>query len=150
MSSGPNRVRSVKARRGTNEVMAEFVLIIVSIIASVMVAGFLFGTLAAAGSPAEVMAHSATCSAVDGSEVCSVTLTNIGARAVGTDGICTLTVGGSVQAGQLSNGGIVPASGSLSDVGCRVDDSTVSSGSQVLGTVSLTNGAQIPFVASSS
>jgi hypothetical protein len=140
-------MRILKARRGTNEVFAEFVLIVVSIISSVILGGFLFGTLAVAGTPAEVDAQASSCSAINGSQVCRVTLTNVGARNAATDGVCTLTIAGQARPGSIADGGVIPASGSLSNVSCMVEGPAASSGTSVVGTVSLTNGVEVPFVA---
>jgi hypothetical protein len=140
-------MRVGKARRGLNELVAELALIAVSLIASVILSGFVFGTLTSYVTPAEVAAQASSCSAVNDSEYCRVSLANIGAQSAVTDGVCSLTIGGSTRTGSVVNGGTVPASGSLNDVGCLVIGPTAQPGSFIVGAVSLTNGAEIPFVA---
>ena len=140
-------MRVGKARRGVTELVAELALIAVSLIASVILSGFVFGTLRSYVTPAEVAVQASSCSAVNDSEDCMVSLANIGSQSAVTDGVCSLTIEGLTRTGSVVDGGIVPASGSLNDVSCLVRGSTAQPGSLVVGAVSLTNGAEVPFVA---
>jgi FlaG/FlaF family flagellin (archaellin) len=138
-------IKAGKRRRAVSVIVAELMMLVVVLIVAVILAGFVYGTMAGYIPPAEVAAEATICSSSGGSSVCQFMLTNLGPRTVNTDGLCTMTVGGSRVAGVLQNGGAVPPNGSLNSVECLVSGGQVVSGSTVGGTISLSNGAQVYY-----
>lgn len=132
-----------------NALVAEFVLIVVTLIAAIVVGGFVFGLFGSYVPPAEVAAQVSSCSSSGTAEVCQVTLANMGPRNVETTG-CSLALHGSNLPGSITNGGTVPASGLLSGVGCVVQGASAPAGSRLVGSIGLTNGATIFFTTVSS
>jgi hypothetical protein len=134
--------RLLKARKriGLSEVIVTLFLIVVVIVSSVMVAGFLFGIMGTYAASPEVAASVTSCSPSVSGEVCTIHLTNIGASNVATTGSC---YEGSKQ-GLVASGGTVPAGGALT-VSCSVAGVKVSSGDLVVGSVALGNGAPVYF-----
>jgi FlaG/FlaF family flagellin (archaellin) len=133
-------------RKGLSAVIVELLLIVIALVTTAVLGGFVFGTLNFYYGPAELAAQVASCSASNNSEVCQVTLTNIGANPASTLG-CTMNVNGSRVQGIMTNGGVVPASGSLGNVGCTAHGSTVPSGTRVVGWISFTGGFSAYFTA---
>ena len=147
-ATSPMRLDSIKAgkrRRAVSVIVAELMMVAVVLIVAVILAGFVYGTMAGYIPPAEVAAQATLCSSSSGSSVCQFILTNLGPRTVNTDGLCTMTVGGSSVAGVLQNGGTVPPNGSLNSAECVVSGGQAVSGSTVGGTISLSNGAQVYY-----
>ena len=140
---------SLRSRNATTPILAEVVLIFVALITSAILGGFVFGTFTTLVPPAEVSAQVSSCSATAGSEFCQLTLVNIGVHATSTSS-CAISINGSKLLGTISNGGVVPASGTLNNVGCSVQGTVAPSGVQVGGTVTLTNGGSVYFTAISS
>ncbi len=132
-----------------NPLVAEFVLVVVALISATVVGGFVFGLFGSYVPPAEVAAQVSSCSWTGTAEVCQVTLANVGPRNVETTG-CSLSLEGSNLAGTITNGGTVPASGSLSEVSCAVQGASAPAGSRLVGSIGLTNGATVFFTSVSS
>ena len=141
------RLRTGKKRSGVSPVVAELCLIAVLLISVVILSGFLFDTFSMYVTPAEVAAQATLCSASGGMETCQFVLANLGTRVVGTDGSCSMTLGGSYVKGTIQNGGIVPAGGSLTGASCIVSGSVASVGARIAGTIALTDGATVYFTA---
>ena len=136
---------SQRRRRGVSSLVAEITLIAVVLIVTVIFASFTFGIFSLYYSPAEVAAEGASCSTGGNSTMCQVTLTNVGAQDTSTTGSCSLDAG-TVVTGYIVGGGIVPAGGSLANVQCITLGLNLTSGSQVDGTLALTNGGTTFFV----
>ena len=134
-----------KRRRGMSAIIVTFVLIVVTLITSVMVASFTFGLISSYIPPAEVTVQGATCSATGNTTTCQLILTNEGAKNTATSGTCSLD---GTTAGSVVGGGTVPAGGSLDGVECVAHNSPITPGSNVKGELSLTNGAILPFIGS--
>jgi len=131
-------------RSGITPIIVEFMLIAIVLIACVMLAGFTFGLFSSYVTPAEVAVESAICSTAGNTTTCQLTLTNVGARDTSTTGTCSMSAGAD-ENGSVVGGGTVPAGGSLSGVEC-VAHGYLSTGSQVSGALSLTNGGIAFFV----
>jgi hypothetical protein len=142
-----NRRRTGKKRSGVSPVVAELCLIAVLLISVVVLSGFLFDTFSVYVAPAEVAVQATLCSASGNSEICQLVLANLGTGVVGTDGACSLTVGGAYVKGTIQNGGVVPAGGSLNGVSCIVSGAIASAGARIAGTIALTDGAVVFFTA---
>jgi len=134
-------------RRGVSSLVAEIALIAVLLIATVIFASFTFGLFSLYYSPPEVAAEGTSCSAAGNSTTCQLTLTNIGTQDTSTTGSCSLNVGTAIS-GQVVNGGVVPAGGSLTNVKCVAHGVEPSPGSQVTGVLSLANGGVAFFIGS--
>jgi FlaG/FlaF family flagellin (archaellin) len=134
-------------RRGVSPIVAEVTLIAVLLIATIMLASFTFGVFSFYYSPAEVAADGASCSSGGNSTTCQLTLTNMGAKDTSTTGSCSLDEGTDVT-GYVTDGGVVPAGGSLTNVHCVALGVILHSGSLVEGALSLTNGGTAFFFGS--
>jgi len=136
-----------RRRSGVSSLVAEIALIAVLLIATVIMASFTFGLFSLYYSPPEVAAQGATCSTAGNSTTCQLILINTGIRDTSTTGSCSLDMGTGVS-GHVLNGGVVPAGGSLTNVQCVAHGIDPYPGSQVTGTLLLTNGATAFFVGS--
>ena len=130
--------------------VAEICLIGVLLVSAVLISGVIYGAFSFYYSPPQVAVEATTCSSAGGSEICQFVLMNLGARMVGTDGACSITLGGSFVQGTIMNGGTVPANGALDGVSCVVQGSTANAGSRLAGSIALTNGALAYFTAMAS
>lgn len=137
--------RAGKKRRGMTAIIVEFVLVVVSLMASVMLGGFVFGAISIYVPPAEVAAQVTGCITTRNVTGCSLTLVNQGSKNVSTDGTCSLSVAGGETSGNVTNGGVVPAGGSLQGVQCQVHSSPLPAGGRVSGSLALNNGASVFF-----
>lgn len=133
-----------KKRKAVSPVLATIILIAITLVAAIAVAGFLFGLMGTFTNIALVAAGTVSCSGSP--EVCMVSLTNSGSGNVSITGDCTLTFAGTtytstavVQSGNLS-------AGSSAVVSCTVPGSAHAiPGNQVVGWVNLRNGASVLF-----
>jgi len=126
-------------------IVVEFVLIIVSLISCVILGGFAFGTITIYVPPAMVAAQVASCSYAGNATDCKLILVNQGTKNVSTEGTCALSVPGAGGNGTVTNGGVVPAGGSLQGVTCAVHSSPLSPGMRVSGSLPLTDGGSVFF-----
>jgi flagellin-like protein len=136
-------------RKAISPVLATVILIAITLIAAIAIAGFVFGLFGSFTSSAQVSAHVSKCTAGTGTTAnnnqCTVVLTNTGTSNVAV-------VGGSEQIGGVAVScnaaptGTIPASGSL-QVTCLQAVATAAQtvGSQAIGSFSLSNGASVPF-----
>ena len=121
-------------------------LIAITLIASIAVAGFVFGLFGTFISTALVSAGSVSCSGTP--EVCVIPLQNSGSANTALSGVCTLAFGGGsyVSTATLLSGSL--NAGSTATISCTTPGSLhANSGSQVVGSVSLGNGAYVLFAA---
>jgi len=133
-------------RAGLSAIVVEFVLVVISLIACIVLGGFTFGTIQIYVPPAEVAAQASSCSAAGNHSFgCMLTLNNQGSRNVATDGICSLNVSGGPVNGTISDGGTVPAGGALTGVQCIADVAGPTSGALVTGSISLNDGGMAYF-----
>ena len=130
----------VRRRRGVASVIVELFLVVASLVASLALSGFLFGTLGYFSHPAEVAASTASCVSTGANETCSVELVNVGSGDTTTSTVCTL----GNASGQVTSAGVIPAGGSR-EVRCKVIGVATSSGAIVSGTIPLANGGTVYF-----
>ena len=135
------------SRRAVSAVVAEVTLIAVTLISCMILSGIFFGSLSYYFPPAEVAAQSSSCSALNGNEVCQLTLQNQSPQSVSTSSQCAMNVQGSKLTGTVANGGVVPGSGTLSGVQCVVTGASAPPGAQITGTLPLMNYASVIFTA---
>jgi flagellin-like protein len=140
-----------KNRKAISPVLATVILIAITLIAAIAIAGFVFGLFGSFTSSAQVSAQVTSCIAGPAASsannnVCTVVLTNTGTSNVAV-------TGGSVQiagTAHTCNGALalntIAASSSAQFVCLQLaatPGQTV--GSQAIGTVTLSNGASVPF-----
>ena len=135
------RRRLQGSRRAVSPVLAELLLIVVSVITGLLVGSFGFQLIGTAAHPAEVSAQLNSCAPSGSNVTCSLTLANVGGSNVDTTSLCAVGSSG----GNLVSGGTVPAGGTL-QVDCSVAGmSAAHLGVLVTGWIALTNGADVFF-----
>jgi flagellin-like protein len=141
-----------KQRRAVSPVLATVILIAITLIAAVAIAGFVFGLFGSFTSTAQVSITSVSCSALN--KLCNLTLTNSGTASTysGTSG--TITFGGQTvtmtcgtsPGGTFTTTTVLISAGGSSQITCLFSPTqTPQAGQQFVGTVSLANGGQVQF-----
>jgi flagellin-like protein len=140
-----------KQRRAVSPVLATVILIAITLIAAVAIAGFVFGLFGAFTSTAQVSITSVSCRT---NGLCTLTLTNSGTASTysGTSGTITfggktvtMTCGTTTSASPVSPTSVLIAAGGSNQISCSFDASSAQAGQQFVGTVSLANGGQVQF-----
>jgi len=133
-------------RKGISPVLATVVLVAITLVAATAIAGFIFGLMGTFTSTAQVAAGPSSCSGTP--EVCTISLQNTGSANVGITGVCNVRFGGN---NFLSTAAILSGNlnaGNTASIGCTTPGSAhATSGTQIVGSVSLGNGAYVQFVA---
>ena len=137
--------RARRRRKAISPVLATIMLVAITLIASIAVAGFVFGLMGSFVATAEVSVTYVTCSGTP--ESCVIALTNSGSGSTSVTGVCSLTFGGqsylgsaTLVSGSLSGGNVAQVSCVSGTLG-----SHAVSGSQVTGYVTIGNGANALF-----
>ncbi len=125
------------SRRGVSPVLAELLLVFVSLIAGVAVGAFAFELIGASAQPAEVAARVDSCTQGG----CVLTLTNVGTTNTEPTASCGI---GSI-AGILNSTRPIPSGGALTVECSTGGGGGLASGSLVTGWVALSNGARVYF-----
>jgi len=151
------RINSQRRRRAISPVLATVILIAITLIAAIAIAGFVFGLFGTFTSTARVQASVTNCSlsTVANQEDCTLILTNTGNAATSTTTACSLTFKGATYSGFVSVAGNAVAGASIAvPVGsttahCTSSGAPASAGAgvQVTGSVILTNGGNALFSA---
>ena len=141
------RISSSKHRKAISPVLATVILIAITLIAAIAIAGFVFGLFGSFTSSAQVSAQVISCVSANGANTshafCTVRLTNIGtSNAVAN--ACSLQIAGVSQAGTLGGTKAVPAGG-LAILHCTGSTVGNTAGATALGSFSMSNGASVPF-----
>lgn len=146
------QITNVKGRKAISPVIATVILIAITLIAAIAIAGFVFGLFGSFTSSAQVTA-TATCVVSAGSGTCTVNLSNTGTANTNVLS-ATITYAGSTQGLTPAAGGSCPlATGSVfpapvtAGTTCSVKFAAVTTpapttGSQFIITLSLANSAQ--------
>ena len=135
-------------RRGTRKaispVLATVLLISITLIASVAIAGFVFGLFGTFTSTAQVSAGTVSCSGTP--EVCVVPLQNTGSGNTAIIGLCNLAFAGGPYVGTaVMTSGSLQAGGSAV-ISCTAPGSShAAAGSEITGSITLGNGAYVLF-----
>jgi flagellin-like protein len=125
-------------------VLATIMLIAITLIASMAVAGFIFGLFGTFTSTALVSAGTVTCSGTP--EVCTVPLQNTGSGNVAITGVCNLEFSGGSYVGTAALvSGNLQAGGSATVTCTSPGSYHAAAGVQIAGSVNLGNGAYILF-----
>ena len=148
------RINSPKRRRAISPVLATVILIAITLIAAIAIAGFVFGLFGTFTSTARVQASVTSCAQAAGvspqDEVCNLILTNSGNANTATTGSCSLTFGGHTYTGATAVGTIVPSGGSVAAVCTAGTAADPGAGAQVTGAVIMANGGNALFSSVSS
>jgi len=135
---------SNKHRKAISPVLATVILIAITLIAAIAIAGFVFGLFGSFTSSAQVSAQVTRCTYVSATNsTCLVQLTNSGTSNVLATS-CSVQMSGAAAAGTLGATKSVPASGG-NPVRCSVAGAQQTVGSQVVGSLAMSNGASVPF-----
>jgi flagellin-like protein len=138
-----------KNRKAISPVLATVILIAITLIAAIAIAGFVFGLFGTFTATARVQASVTTCVITGGHEVCTIVLTNSGNANTAATTSCSLTYGGATHTGTFSNTNSIvsgtPITGTCTDTGAGA-----AAGSQVTGAVILNNGGNALFSATAS
>ncbi|MDA4126282.1 MAG: type IV pilin [Thaumarchaeota archaeon] len=131
-----------KNRKAISPVLATVILIAITLIAAIAIAGFVFGLFGSFTSSAQVSAQVTSCSVA--AHICTVTLTNSGTSNTVVSA-CSLQDQGVSAVGALGGTTAVPAGQTTTGFTCSIALVHSSVGSQAVGSFSTTNGATVPF-----
>jgi len=154
------RINSPRRRRAISPVLATVILIAITLIAAIAIAGFVFGLFGTFTSTARVQASVTQCvaSTVANQEDCTLIMTNTGNAATSTTTACSITYKGATYSGFVSAAGNAAVGASIAlPVGSTTAHCTSAGapaaagpGVQVTGSVVLLNGGNALFSAESS
>jgi len=135
-------------RKGISPILATVILIAITIVAATSIAGFVFGLLGTFSSSATVSATPVSCSGTP--ESCILFASNTGTGSTAITGFCQLTFGGLSYQGTAA---LVSGSlngGNTARISCTSNTalSHAAAGSQVTGSFTIGNGAEVLFSAS--
>jgi len=146
-----------KNRKAISPVLATVILIAITLIAAIAIAGFVFGLFGTFTSTAQVQASVTSCvaSTVANQEDCTLILTNSGNAATSTTTACSLTFKGATYSGYVSVAGnaavgasiAVPVGSTSAHCTSAGAPAAAGAGVQVTGSVVLTNGGNALFSA---
>jgi len=134
-------------RKAISPVLATVILIAITLIAAIAIAGFVFGLFGTFTSTARVSVVSTSCVENGGGTavVCTILLSNTGNAPTSTTS-CSFTGSNDAGAGTLGGSGVVASGGTL-QITCTTPSNGAGVGAQLSGTVGLTNGGQALFTA---
>jgi len=140
-----------KNRKAISPVLATVILIAITLIAAVAIAGFVFGLFGTFTKTAQVSLGAASCT--DGvlgfRTACTLSWTNTGNANTATAGTCSISYGGTTLQGAISAGGGTLASGASGSLTCTANagagNPAMVAGESASGAVSLTNGGSALF-----
>ncbi len=135
-----------RKRKAISPVLATVILIAITLIAAIAIAGFVFGLFGSFTSSAQVQASVVSCTQAAGPAaiVCTLNLTNSGSANTALTGTCSVTAGGITTAGTTALTSIIAGTSTTGTCTTGVTAHLLS-GSQATGSVLTTNGASVPF-----
>jgi len=148
------RIAPTNKRRAISPVLATVILIAITLIAAIAIAGFVFGLFGTFTATARVQASVTSCVYVAGNttEACSLVLTNTGNANTHATASCSLTFGGATYSGSVNPSGqqTVTAGTSISGKCSATHAGGAGAGVEVTGSVILANGGNALFSTSAS
>jgi len=152
------RIAPSRKRKAISPVLATVILIAITLIAAIAIAGFVFGLFGTFTSTARVQASVTQCvaSTVANQEDCTLILTNTGNANTQTTASCSMTYKGSTYSGVISAGGNVGVgvaqpvnAGGTATMHCTTTTAGAAAGPgvQVTGSMILANGGNALFAA---
>ena len=144
------KFRNHGKRKAISPVLATVILIAITLIAAIAIAGFVFGLFGTFTSTAQVQASVTSCAYGAGKETCNLVLTNSGNANTAATASCSLTYGGATHTAVWAVATTIPSGGSLSGTCSYTTVTPAGAGVQVTGAVILTNGGNALFSATAS
>jgi flagellin-like protein len=134
-----------KERVGISEVLATVILIAITLVAGVAIAGFAFRLFGTLGTTANISVLSVSCtSGATGTDKISVIVTNTGGAAGSITGVSPSNLKGGAAAGATTLPVSIAANAATATV-VLSPTVTLSSGQTISGALVVTGGAAIPF-----
>jgi flagellin-like protein len=139
------KITNAQKRKAISPVIATVILIAITLIAAIAIAGFVFGLFGSFTSTAQVLVSSASCTPASPGATCTLTLSNSGtANTAIVASTFTLTYGGQKYAGACNATPVITA-GAATAATCSVTSGTAVSGEQFTGSLGLSNGGVVSF-----
>jgi len=147
------KINASRHRKAISPVLATVILIAITLIAAIAVAGFVFGLFGSFTSSATIRAQVVSCTATGAPPtqhlVCTLNLSNTGTSNGAVNSV-TILANGQSQATTCAGGlpQTVPAGGSLNGLACTTTAGTFTEpavGSVAGGSIYTSNGAVVPF-----
>jgi len=135
-------INSARRRKAISPVLATVILIAITLIAAIAIAGFVFGLFGSFTSSARVSAQVTTC--VVSTKTCTVLLTNTGTSNANALS-CSIQDNGAPESGTLGGGPTVPAGQAGVSFTCLLGTIHSVAGSTAEGSFAMSNGATVPF-----
>jgi len=134
-----------RKRKAISPVLATVILIAITLIAAIAIAGFVFGLFGSFTSSAQISAQVTACTkAGNGTVYCTVILRNTGTSSAGVTG-CNVRINGVATIGTLNPATATVTASSTKTVSCQAGTTAQTVGSQATGSFSMSNGASVPF-----
>jgi archaeal type IV pilus assembly protein PilA len=139
-------------RKAISPVLATVILIAITLIAAIAIAGFVFGLFGSFTSSANVSASVTSCQYNGTHEICDLSLINSGSANTGASS-CSMTYGGATVSGTvtlfsdpaLSTAAANIKAGVTTYGICTSTGGAAGAGVRVTGSISTTNGGSVPF-----
>jgi len=139
-------------RKGISPVLATVILIAITLIAAIAIAGFVFGLFGTFTKTAAVSASVTSCSYNGTNEVCDLSMINSGTSNTVANG-CTMTFKGVTAAGVLAfvapSTSLTLTAGATTYISCT-GGGDAGAGNAISGSVATSNGGSVLFSGSSS
>jgi len=140
------RINSPKRRKAISPVLATVILIAITLIAAIAIAGFVFGLFGSFTSSAQVSAQVQLCHHEStGGDNCRVLLTNTGTSNVAASA-CSISISGVATTGTVNGTSTTIKASSNQLVSCWVATGAAQTvGAESVGSFAMSNGASVPF-----
>lgn len=134
-----------KNLRAISPVLATVILIAITLIAAIAIAGFVFGLFGSFTKTAQVQASVVSCSPTANPSACSLSIVNSGNANVNTLGSCTLSYLGSTYQGTTVAQTITAGGGVISATCTTTSGPVIGTGVSLTGTIALSNSGSVIF-----
>jgi len=144
-------INSHRQRKAISPVLATVILIAITLIAAIAIAGFVFGLFGSFTSSAQVTASAITCSTnpANHTAFCELNVMNTGTSNAAVTGASIKIAGLSTTAGTYTPALPATVTGGAAAIHLWVHMAAAvqggAAGSQVVGSLSMSNGASVPF-----
>jgi len=135
-------------RKAISPVLATVILIAITLIAAIAIAGFVFGLFGSFTKTAQVSGSVTSCVWTSPHEVCTLSLINSGSSNTVANS-CTMTYGGVTATGTVAavspSTTLTLTAGTTSYISCTGGAAAAGAGNTVTGAVATANGGSVPF-----
>ena len=139
------QIVNTKKRKAISPVLATVILIAITLIAAIAIAGFVFGLFGSFTSTARVSVSVTSCAFGATNEACILSAINTGTANVNAVS-CSLTYGGTTYAGTITGApAAIGATSTAVSLTCTGPTTAAGAGVSVVGSVALSNGGSAPF-----